>query len=60
MHGLESGAIVKLFTPLLKKSNNACENAILFLDGRQPVSGDQILVNTPEGFALIYRLILPV
>ena len=58
MHGLESGVIVKLFTPQFIKSKRACRKAILFLCVSQSVYGDQIFVNIQEGVALIYRLCL--
>ena len=58
MHRLESGVIVKLFTPQFINSNRACRKAILFLCVSQSVFGDQIFVNIQEGFALIYRLCL--
>ena len=58
MHGLESDAIVKLFTPLVIKFKSCLQKPFLFLCGRQPVSGDQIFVNIQEGFVLIYRLFL--
>ena len=56
MHGLESDAIVKLYTLLFIKFKSCLQKCLII--SMWAVSGNLIFVNILEGFALIYRLCL--